>query len=211
MKFTQQSNILHFSINDNYISHVQILFSLINLHFIYENNVFYLPDVTIISNENFKKYAYKLRKKDKINLLYNISNQLYNQLLYLHSINKSFLQIDIDNFFILKHFDKFYFFYFDFDNLFSIYDNYILIPTPFKKYTFYDPVLSSITYIPNQVHISCYYIAMCKLILDLFNISFTSHTSLLRNISFLSEHPLFDFFKFACKDDVDDRILYLIN
>ena len=211
MILSQQLNSITLNVEKQHIDYLHSFFSFLDMDYDLDNSTFYLKNYSLVDFEQFKNKMNILSDKEKIQFISVMSTDLYNQLVYLQSVDRSFLQISPEYFYIFKKENNYFFLYIDFDNLYAIDKNEIYIDKPFIKTKFCDDYINQIVELDVHVPLSCYYYSLCKFILHFTNIYFKNYQDLKHKISFMQNHPIYDFFLFCCNDNVKERFLYLIH
>lgn len=196
----------HLIITSKYLKYLRIFFSLNEINYSHVNEKIYLYKGKIMSFENLIKYIliqnFKTSQNyENFNIIYKIAHKLTQQLIqqvkYLHTIFQGFIQIDYKKIMILVPssldiadeslwkennssfpldnknnqdlIENIQFIYHDFENLYNFENNHFAINTPFSLSHFYDPYLSKITELPCSIPINCIIYSMCKLIFFMFH------------------------------------------
>ena len=211
MNVSNHDNNLHIYVKDNFINLVSTFFSLLDIEYFNQENNFKLLNFTAISFKDFRFLFKKLSLDNQIDIMYKMVKDLYIQTVYLDTIDKSFLQIDLDHFYILKKNQDYFFMYCDFDNLYLQKNNYIQISKIFLLKDYYDNSIVELKEIPSFLHKSVFYTANCKIVLLLEkNINFMDVNQFLHDISYLKNHVLFNFFKNIVCYPNEFKTFYLI-
>ena len=144
MILSQQLNSITLNVEKQYIDYLHGFFSFLDMDYDLDNSTFYLKNYSIVDFNQFKNKMDILSDKEKIQFVSVMTTDLYNQLVYLQSVDRSFLQISPEHFYIFKKESDYFFLYVDFANLYTIDKNEIYLDKPFIKTRFCDHYISQI-------------------------------------------------------------------